>query len=585
MPLLAADEATPARLSAQTAVLLGNVVNNRALIPLYATLYTPVDEAYPAADGYLVHTVHDPWGTGHNAVVVGASTPAGAAKAVAALLASLPASPDVVLPKLNLFQLSPQEMNEVARLRQSLTPAEIARQVELARQDFTRGGQRTVAGRMVHWAQYGRTGNEMLARLFKELAVAWHESYQAKLSTYGGPWGMDMDFHLMELMPAWDLVEASPALSDAERLQVTRIFYEFVTTDVVRKASGGLTSKAVRHNHMTFPALGLFFAGRYFQQGYHCLEAEQWLEIARACFTLQSRAAKPWENCNGYGWLVPYHTLRYSLATGDPTYFDNGNVGLQADFAILTMDNLGYQVPYGDTGSYQCWWSEIPYLRGATFYHRDGRWAWVLEKKLAVHPDTSLSQYVCRVPARVPVDLLGTRAVPLDKMYWESVGGPAAIPLTKAFDKVVMRASFDPRQRQYLLLDGLSNGGHMHFDGNSLSRITDRGRIWLADNDYIRSLPKFHNSLLVFRDGGTEPLPPFCELEGLADGRQLGLSLTTVRNYTGVDWRRAVLWCKERFFLVLDELAASEPAAGERACASRPTTISIACGTSWASRN
>jgi hypothetical protein len=30
-----------------------------------------------------------------------------------------------------------------------------------------------------------------------------------------------------------------------------------------------------------------------------------------------------------------------------------------------------------------------------------------------------------------------------------------------------MRASCDP-DKQYLLLDGLSNGGHMHFDGNSI---------------------------------------------------------------------------------------------------------------------
>ena len=176
---------------------------------------------------------------------------------------------------------------------------------------------------------------------------------------------------------------------------------------------------------MTFPALGLFFAGRYFQHGYHCLEAQQWLEIARACFTLQSRAAKPWENCNGYGWLVPYHTLRYSLATGDPTYFENSNVRLQADYAILTMDNLGYQVPYGDTGSYQCWWTEFPTSVAPRFIIATaagpGRWkrSWPC---IPTRAWRSTSATAAGPGAERPC--IGTRrAIALDKMYWESVNG------------------------------------------------------------------------------------------------------------------------------------------------------------------
>jgi outer membrane protein assembly factor BamB len=560
LAIISPEAATPRELARVNSIVLGNVCNNRALLPLYALLYTPVDDFFPSADGYLVHSVHDPWGTGRNVIVVGASTAAGAARAVDALLATCRRDPDLVLPKLTLYQCDAQQTQAMEAGNKRLSDADIARQVELAKQDFARGGHRSVADRMARlgW-EYVRWGNEMRAKLYKELALAWYASYAAKPPIYGGPWGMDMDFHLMEILPAWDLLEESPALGDEDRLRVTKVLYEFVTTDVVHKASGALHSTKVRHNHTTFPALGLFFAGNYFKNGYHALEADQWLEIAQACFTLQAQAAKPYENCNGYGWLVPYHTMRYALATLDFRYFDNGNVRREADSAILTMDNLGYQVPFGDTGSYQCWWTEIPFLRGAAFFHRDGRYAWALEKKAAAHRDQALYQYACKVEAQEPTDLLGVRALPLDRMYWESLNGPATIPLEKAVDKVVMRASFDP-SRQYLLLDGLSNGGHMHYDGNSISRITDRGRIWLADNDYIRSLPKFHNSVLVFKDGQAATIPPYCELEAVADGRQFGAAQTTVRNYAGVDWQRTILWNKERFFLVLDDLAAREPA-------------------------
>lgn len=598
LPVIPAGKVTRSQLAATHGILLGNVACNPAMVEIYAMLYTPVDEAYPKADGYLVHTVHDPWGTGRNVLVLGGSTLPGTKQGVEAFLKTLKPGADLLLPKMNLFSLDAGEMKEASRLAKINTQPEavqkeIARQVKEAQHQFARGGHRAIASRMGNFGlQYARTGNDLLARLYKELAVIWYESYQAKPAIYGGPWGMDMDFHLTEILPAWDLLEESPALSDAERMQVTRILFEFVTTDVVRKAAGALRSTHVRHNHMTFPALGLFYAGRYFQRGYHCCEAEHWLDIAQACFAVQAKAAKPHEDCNGYGWLVPYHTLRYTLATGDMSYFTNGNVRTQADYAILTMDNLGYQVPYGDTGSFQCWWTEVPFLRGAEFVHRDGRWSWALEKKLAVHPDASRHQYACRVAAKEPVDLLGVRAIPLDKMYWESFDGPKnlsenrqgkpsgredrarpespridvkTIPLEMAVDKVVMRTSFDPA-RQYLLLDGLSNGGHMHYDGNSISRITDRGRIWLADNDYIRSLPKFHNGVLVFRDGQADTLPPYCELESMADGASLGLAQTVVRNYTGVDWRRAILWGKERFFLVLDEMVAQEPAAYDFHC-------------------
>ena len=163
-----------------------------------------------------------------------------------------------------------------------------------------------------------------------------------------------MDFHLMEILPAWDLLEESPALSDEDRLAVSRIFHEFVTTDVVRKAAGTLTSTHVRHNHATFPALGLYFAGKYFQQGYDPPEAEYWLEIARPVSPCRPRPPSRMKTATAtVAGALPHHALR--PGAGDPTYFDNGNVRFQADYALLTMDNLGYQVPYGDTGSYQCW--------------------------------------------------------------------------------------------------------------------------------------------------------------------------------------------------------------------------------------
>lgn len=570
LPVCKPDEITPERLAATNAILLGNVATNRAMLQLYALLYTCVDAEFPVDDGYLVHTVHDPWGNGHNALVVGAASEAGLQRAVdefLKVLAAAPAKPvtvaargELALGKFTRFDLGQKENAQAEKLQRTLNDDEIRRRVKVAKTQFDSGAHRAVAGAMGDCGfRYLRTGNEMLAKLYREYAFAWYESYLPKPPIYGGPWGMDMDFHLMEILPAWNLLEESPLLSDEDRLKVTKILHEFVTTDVLRKMGNVAASTHVRHNHLTFPALGLFYAGDYFQKGYGCLDAQQWLDTAAACMKYQMLSAKPYEDCNGYGWFVPYHVLRYAYGTLDFSYFTNGNVRRQADYAILTMDNLGYQVPYGDTGSFECWWTEVPYLRGALYYHRDGRYAWALDKKRAVRDRRESWQFACQVASEEPKDLLGARAIPLDKMYWESFGGPKTIPLEKTFDKVAMRASFEP-DRQFLLLDGLSNGGHKHLDGNSIPRITDRGRIWLADNDYFASLMKYHNTVLVFRDGQAGEIPPFCELEHIGDGQDFGISQTAVRNYTGTDWHRTILWDKERFFLVFDELAANEPA-------------------------
>ena len=87
------------------------------------------------------------------------------------------------------------------------------------------------------------------------------------------------------------------------------------------------------------------------------------------------------------------------------------------------------------------------------------------------------------------------------------------MPMESLFDKISFREGFDPAS-PYLLLDGLSNGGHKHLDGNSLPRLTQFDRIWLADNDYFKTAVKYHNSLMVFQDGQATPIPAYTRFIG-----------------------------------------------------------------------
>ncbi len=541
-----------------TAVLLGDVNSNRSLAPLYALCYVAADAVYPGAGGWVVRTVHDPWGTGKNAVVLAGPGPAEVSRAVDQLLKLVRDPRNVTLPRLLKVKFGADPTGSLAAYKQAPRKDYVEQRMKSARRALAQGRHGGITDYVAQaGARYGLTGHEAYAQAFKKLVFLMYEHYLSRPKTYGGPWGMDSDFRLYRMMPALDLAEESPSLTAADRLKITNIYAEFISTDSARKAQGVLGSKRVRYNHQTFPALGLLYAGLYYKKYYDADEASFWLDIADECFRVQMQGAKAHEDCNGYQWLTNDHTMRYALGRPDFTWFRNNNAQRIADYCLLCMDNLGYQVPYGDTGPWQCWWTEMPYLRAAAWFTHDPRYYFALAKKAPARPRIPMFEYANTGPAIEPVDLLGTRAWPLDARWYQTFRTPDQPPRAAAVDKVVMRASFDP-DKQYLLLDGLSTGGHKHYDGNSISRITDRGRIWLADNDYIKALPKFHNGVLVLRDGESSQIPAYCELEHVADFDSTGFSTTTARNYGGANWRRNIIWAKERYFLVIDEMEATE---------------------------
>ena len=109
-----------------------------------------------------------------------------------------------------------------------------------------------------------------------------------------------------------------------------------------------------------------------------------------------------------------------------------------------------------------------------------------------------------------------------------------------------------------MLLDGLSNGAHKHLDGHSILQWTENERIWLCDADYYKSLPKYHNTVLIVKDGQSAPIPDFVHLDHVADLPDFAGSTTTYPNYAGVDWSRNILWLKGRMFVVVDQMTAKE---------------------------
>ncbi|NLO06085.1 MAG: hypothetical protein GX131_09700, partial [candidate division WS1 bacterium] len=550
-----------AAIAETNAIIIGSIVNNMALLYPYSHQLTFADGVYPGAGGYELRTVHDPWGTGRNILAIGGSDVAGARAALEALAPHLQPGETLVLPPLleaKLTGLAEETWGSWFTADLDERWAEGVRrscETHLERAG-TRGLFSMAEGQGL---RYALTGREEYARMYVWMIKRTYEWYLSSPGTYGGPWGMDSDFHISRNIPAWDNVEECPAVTDEERWEVTKILFRWVS-ELGPQKSARAGSTSVRFNHQTFPALGCLYAGQYFQRYYDTFEGEYWVEVADGTFQYQLNASKPHCDCNTYQWHTLNHTLTYCMARPDLSYFTSGNARLNAEYGIMMMNNLGYQVPNGDIGGWGPIGAELRILRMAEWFYREGLYQWALDRKAQIRPQPELSSFSMPPdhPAVEPAHLLGAQGWALDELWYNSFGGPDEVALESAIDKISFRESFDP-DAGYLLLDGLTRGGHGHMDANAILQWTENGRVWLADVDYIKSLPKYHNSMLVLRDGQSAPLPGYCELQNLADFETVGASQTVLRNYAGVDWHRGVIQLKNRGFVVVDRLVAREP--------------------------
>ncbi|MFO7947672.1 MAG: hypothetical protein R6V19_12760, partial [Armatimonadota bacterium] len=542
LPVAFSDEISDEELQSTNTIMLGDVNANRSLLYPYSHGLVFADGGYPGEGGFDLRSVHDPWGTGHNIISIGASDIAGARAGMETLVEMSGDEDDLVLGRIHHVELSDTARNHWRNIfTQTLDDEWFEGWKDRCNNHLVTAGTRGLFSMAQGVGRdYAITRREPYAKLFVWMIKRTYENYLSDPDTYGGPWGMDSDFHIYQVIPAWDAVEEAPNVSDEDRLEVTKILFQWVSE--VGAPKGKSSNDHVRHNHKTFPALGCLYAGQYFKRHYDAIEGQNWIDIADETFKPQIEATKPHEDCNSYQWLTLYHVFRYCLARPDLTYFENDHARLNADYAVLTMNNLGYQVPYGDIGGWAVMGGEMRILRAAEWYYGTGRYQWVLDKKMGRNPRASLGDFEPDTQQLAkPDDIIGAHIWPVDEGFYRSWDGDNWVDMQHAFDKVAFRDGFEPDD-QYLLLDGLSAGGHGHMDGNAVLQWTENGRVWLADVDYIKSLPKYHNTLLILRDGQSEEPPEFCSLQNFADLDTLAASHTVAEDYAGGDWHRYVVW-------------------------------------------
>lgn len=538
---------------AQNVIALGCFADNGLLRTLYYQFYTLVDRWYPGPGGYALHTVHDPWGTGRNVIVVGGSDVEGVRAAAEALAPQLAPGRSWVLPRLwdvhpgpGLVQLSQERPATVGgRSRRPWPQLPTDWRYGLDRSDLACAA-----------IEYLWTGNEEAAQAYRRAILAL------------GAGGSHL-FYLANPV-LWDLMEEAPVFTEEERLRVTNGMLGFfrspegVAEPFYHNAIG---VRAPRQNHQTRLAVAVYFGATYFSKYYGLPEARRWLADVERFWEPQLHSSKPMCDSNGHQWAATLeNAATYALASGHLEFFTEGHARAAAERALVLMRPSGGMSSLGDSGVGD---GANGLLTKAAHFYGDGRYLYP-----GLHlPHPAADDEICRPFADgtepvEPGDQLGVRSVPVDPLYyhwWDTDPGsrnilhPPDVPLNRCFDKLAFRSSWDPSS-EYLILDGISGGSHSYDDANSIAEVGVGERSFVVTFDSVNG-PRYidHNTLNIVRDGqGTRP-PGFAACEAFVDRPGFGFSQTTVRNYADATARRSILWRKGSWFLVVDDAEAQAP--------------------------
>lgn len=604
---LMGDGWTPerARVSGRHVIALGHPSDHRLIAALWGEGYVASSDGLAGAGSWVLRTVHDPWGTGVNAIVLAANDREGFERASRALLARTEkgAANGSFAIRGPVIEMAPPETKgkEQARAKPARSGADReARGGVSSPEEMERNLDRSVLG------QTSRAQDEEEARkptfvnftnVLANLARAWFRTgdpgyppvmkrlidrHRSLLSVI--PKRVEMEGASADAMIWWDLVEELPVWTERDRLELTNAFladalqghehtpaYELVKTGAVQ---------VLTENHGTNSALNTFNHWRYFAKYYDLPEEAYWLQVSRSVFAGQLASHQILEDSSTYTPFCSEQTSWYALRSGDHRYFDLGIARTNMEYIMqCCYSNLGLASGFGDSHFLRFPWG-INAVALIGWLERDARAKWWVDHYL---PN------VCGVDSkekrgepidpglepREPVEWTGMRLFPI---YRQALGraksSPTIVTTPKEsagrgwYNKIVFRDRWSP-DAQYLILDGAGGdsgreeeppgpSGHSQDDINTINTFTDKGRMWLIDHTYSERAIQQHSGLTITRDGEMDYKRHLARLRNAAEGPEFAVVRSTFDDYSGATWERNLFWRRGDHFAVLDRVIAEK---------------------------
>lgn len=574
-------------------ILLGNLNNNRAILPLYANYYCTTDAAYPGGDGYDLRTIVNPYGTGSNVILAGGSSAAGVQRAVGRLCDHIrTADGRIEVPFLHEVLLEPALAAALAAWTHTPLNDTGLKESRARGFQFYTDLIRTLGAYTIMWWWTADERYALVAR----------DSLRALNSQVEGSYG---DWHYLaeRVLRALPLLTAGGFLSDAD---IAR------TDELLLSTALGTQNDWWRMRHDKPP-----FGHRHHGKGtYEFLLLARYLRdyatpnpAVRAlcdtwideCYTyLDALGRARIDDQDDESTLNNLATLFwYALGEERYDFFESGNARLVTERVLALHDNSGTgagQGGYGEglAGAMYFQQEATVQVASSAFYYQDSELKWILEylPNLSIPQRYGFLHYApvfvhkfdtgSELPAVEPETLSGIQVLPVTgHQYTINVDPPENIeyaghmanaletwqraegidfnqlPQVRGFDKLVFRGGFR-RHDPYLILQGYQGGyrwqGHMQA-ANCIVRFAQAGHIFLIQNTSRHS--HYDKNGLFISDGYNDTLlPPIAEWLAVDDFVHVGLSATRLSNYHHADWTRHVFWSKagDGFFVVLDSV-------------------------------
>ncbi|MBN2128107.1 MAG: hypothetical protein JW741_01370 [Sedimentisphaerales bacterium] len=526
-------------------IVLGNRSTNRTMSALYDLYYCLVDLKYPGPEGYVIRTVHNPFGDGHSVVVVGGSDSAGVdagARVLAGVLSKCP----VERGKLSIGWTMETKLGKGLK-----APTDIR---EFETWEASRGygssgyfGWCSISKRM---AMYYMTGDERSAREVLRLSFPDKQAIRdieaidgERIENKRDPLAGFYHYNAHMAILFWDLIEESPLFTDQQRLQITNAFSRQLNR---RKGEGvyGLTQppRCVGTRHGQWSAISLYCLGRYFNKYYPDPIWAQCVRSGELAFgSLHQHAWVAGESDNLFWYntaIAPIFT--YMVLTGDRQPLHNGVIEklLRGQEALISGRDRDWALNSASLGL----------LNKAAHVTGDGRWITYRERTGVDTNIFRLGQSFWpdeTIQPKAPADLVGKwTTLDLPKPAWRARGN--GLPLGQSFYFASFRSAPDA-SGDFILLDGFNGAARNPYHTFDILQLRLAGHTVLDG---------YHNQVLASADGMVEPRVAMDAALVYAD--VTGPTATAVGEVPRAafcKWRRTIVQRTGRYALVVDDLA------------------------------
>ncbi|MCK5804090.1 MAG: PQQ-binding-like beta-propeller repeat protein [Lentisphaeria bacterium] len=539
--------------------VVGNLADSECMRDFYYRFLCATDLWYPGPGGYELRTLCDPFGTGHNVILVGYSDEAGADRAATELISVVGDElPHLKTVECTRLPLADAEANQFREDKLPETDWQIANSQLGDRKGYL----------------YYLTGEPSLGEAYRQswraIVACGYEKTEKIVQTHL--------FSLSRIIPLL-LIEHMDLFSEDERLAITQFLYGWAESEEgyrhVERCPRVRSPHTPRQNHELFPALALAYTADHFRTHYPELPGpDRWEAATKMAFAPYGSSWKPLCDglCHGW-WLSQPAMLDYALRDPQHRYFEEGGARTAAECAMAVVNNQGWLVSAGDSDLRRQF--PGPSLRMAGSYYGDGRCHFV--HNLA---DANRRLICLGVPARAfadgvqpeePTDMIGTTVVPVDPLVYniwdkdpaQAVGAVETAPdapIEQCFDKLAVRSGWGIDD-DYLLLDGLGGGSHAYADA---AGILDYSRLGLSlivsEDSFVCSAPEAHSIVTVNRDGECGVIPGFAILEAnTADDSGNTYLRMKLKGCAGADWVRELFLEVGSCLVIRDTVIARQP--------------------------